>query len=189
MTAALRGYPLAVEALAHIELDPDSWDQGEWSIVYTSGDYGRTLESFGRGEPLAQPHCSTSFCLAGWANLIGGARHEWVLDEAGDELVRWYPFVYDQSGNRVTASESAAELLQLSAIRADYLFDGDLDISRLYERVSWAYQVPLLQIRTDVQVRIDVLAAEKDPADFLGELGPDVARTNLAIPLPERTDA
>jgi hypothetical protein len=181
-TEPLRGYPLVVEALAHIELDPRSWDQSQWAMAITTAIEGAKSPEV----PQQAPDCGTQFCLAGWVNLLGGRRLRWRNSDmyenpAGVWKRYWHGDVLDEEGIRRSPSASAVELLEVAdspGFYSDYLFSGSLNLEDLHYRVARTWRVTVDQLAVDIRARMEQLQAEMTFPE--GRLGTILALANTA---------
>lgn len=158
MTIALRGYELAVTAMAHIELDPASWDQAVWGKAATT-DTGR-LTSDGDSPPvdplLAVDACGSSFCFFGWSVLLAGKKLNWSRRNVFDEKVTW---MADCAGDDETSIGFVArELLELddrNIYEPQRLSESTNTLPQLYRLLAEMYGVKKGDLRRAVMRRME----------------------------------
>jgi hypothetical protein len=144
-----KGYWLAVDVLAHIELDPASWDQGSWAKSRNSVAPRPT-----------EPGCGTGMCFAGWAVTLGAInpqdRIKWI-DEGtyGGEPI----WVGNTTKSGLIVSERASRLLELET--NPELFAGRNNLHDLYREVAVAYnKYNIQEVIDDVAWRMKEVRAE-----------------------------
>lgn len=94
--------------LAHIEAEPEKWDQKDW-------------------------RCGTGMCFAGWAATLAGGKWAYGPDETGRDMLAAEP-EDDELSRRlgtIQAADRAQRLLGLNEWDADELFDGGNDLDDL----------------------------------------------------------
>lgn len=174
-TEELRGYPLAVEALAHITLDPPSHLQEVWAKVEVDGD-------FEGADPIDAPGaCATRFCLAGWVNILAGRQTLWRLHGNAAGSV-WYGDFVNVDGLKRSQETSATDLLELEYQDPSQLFYGPESVPGLVAAVAELYDTAVPTVQADVDARVAGLAAttEFEP----GQLGLLTARAHHVPELP-----
>jgi hypothetical protein len=100
-----------------IETDPDHWKQRSWRH---DGDFSpERVKDQESGENVLVTSCNTSFCFAGWACQLEGAK--WVtvahvlLEPGENDGTSDYP-------GAISASQRATRLLGLTRYEAEDLF-------------------------------------------------------------------
>ncbi|HEY2193634.1 MAG TPA: hypothetical protein VGH76_15255 [Actinomycetospora sp.] len=99
----------------HIRKFPDLHNQACWAegVAIDSVDWIGARET--EADLRAGEVCGTAFCFAGWAALLDG----WHQCRGDCES-----FVVDETGHVQHMEYAARESLGLTAVQADYLFDG-----------------------------------------------------------------
>lgn len=153
---------LLVDVLAHIDLQPDSWNQGLWGATYVIPD------SVG-----AMNECGTAFCVAGWALMLSGEPLEWGMTESGAFQgrnmligVRSDPYLgVASAAKRVLGVEGRYCIDQVEDRELD-LFDGDNDLETVYVAACLLFGIDRDDLDHSVKLRSEALrlAREKVPA-------------------------
>jgi hypothetical protein len=98
-----------------VEEGTTGWDQSQWALSQTNPSKRETPEE----------SCGTSFCFAGWAAVLDGARLFWNERIANSGAAVW---VADEvllpDGDVEFIWEYAQKLLELTDQEADVLFYG-----------------------------------------------------------------
>lgn len=153
-----RNVAALIEALAHIERDPNAWNQSSWmDLKLESGKI-----------------CATAGCLAGWICLTSGVGHP--LLNANQMKTVLTPGVEEDAyswvrpdGVHISIDTYAMQLLGFTADddddddddslsdRFDELFSGSADIDDLYSRGADLLEVDETRLRQQVAERVKQL--------------------------------
>lgn len=133
------------KVLEHIDVHPELWHQGSWRIPMLNGDIVRLFPSPKRGlqeiaAELANPDCTTAFCLAGWAVELSGAH--WASDDPLSSFTQYQGVLEDNE--LVSVQQKATKLLGLTDLEAEVLFRGDNEralVQKLVDMIKQARQV------------------------------------------------
>lgn len=117
MSAPVVNDALFVAVLAQIEREPETWDQGDWGPI--------------------GPVCNTSYCFAGWAAVLSGAKQRFLVDGNGDVLAQFGRRKEKVSAAAVRLLGIKPELRSWYDDSASHLFDESNDLDDLY-RISAA---------------------------------------------------
>jgi len=101
MSAPKPNAELAYLVLDHIDAHPEQWDQGRWISRPDGAD------------------CGTAGCFAGWACMLSGNQPDWTMSNG-----KWTNTV-TADGYWKYVGDRAAELLGISEVDAEMLFDAD----------------------------------------------------------------
>ena len=181
---------LLIDSLAHIELEPELWNQEVWlepkGTIRVSPERVQEVRDADHWDRVLlddteiTASCGTACCLAGWANLLGGARVTWlvpgylevddngVLNTGADVDVHEVRlpdgYVYREPGN------AAEELLDINRFTSDYrdLFYCENDLDDLYEIAADIFGVPESELRERVAARVADLRAQRESAGVQG---------------------
>lgn len=155
---------LLIDVLAHILLDPESWNQGTWAGVQnvdTPPDQ--------KINPLA-PACGTSFRFAGWTCIVNGDRFEWPSEIGGEGAD--ISNVIAPGGEVFGIAYRAGEVLGLTGSQREALFAAGNDLDALFQFTARVlagvtvylddnYDVDETELRGAVDARVLELQAER----------------------------
>lgn len=170
--ATVANLKLLVEVLAHVELDPDSWNQGCWlggpgKLVLTE----KLPEQYKYEGELSLPNdelesllgvsCETAACIAGWACLLSGAAPRWngyFYTEEEETFLEMNGEWVDFNGEPRQPAELAMELLEIESQTDDFgsdLFSAQNGKEEVYEIAANIFRVTPddLEILVDKHVR------------------------------------
>ena len=110
--------PLMRKVLAHIDAEPDSWEQGGWGVRWSSTS-GTNFIDMSERKTVDDMSCGTAFCFAGHTALIEGWQPlRW--EESGDASLAWI----NDDGEQQMIEYIALDALGLTAGEAELLFSG-----------------------------------------------------------------
>jgi hypothetical protein len=107
--------PLMWKVLEHIEAHPEEWDQGFWGVQWG-----------------VQRDCTTTYCFAGWACVIGG--NDQQQPHLLNDGVRTH--LIDETVGGSEIADEAIELLGIDTDAATVLFDNHNTLDDLRELVE-----------------------------------------------------
>lgn len=165
---------LLVDALAHIECEPQTWDQGSWAKY--------TAEGISEGPiDVTLGDCGTAGCLAGWAATLSGLKPKWNLLVTSFINGKPYQFwgaetVCLPDGTHTTYETAATDLFGLETpyVVDDHwckacdgeghsLYQGDNSKEELYELSSLLFNIPQDELHLKVDARVsELLLAEEE---------------------------
>lgn len=129
MTEATINRNLFIDALAHIELDPSTWNQDHWAQIELDDPSAKLPTKI---DPLA-PACGTAFCFAGWTTVLSGDEMAWKQDK--DDPLSYLDTARVVCDGEITSVERAA-IKHLGVSNIGELFDGSNTLEVLYQYVA-----------------------------------------------------
>jgi len=176
---------LFIEVLAHVELEPETWQQANWMSApplhlqldklpeerQVLGQFDLSQEEV---ESVHGVACGTAACIAGWACLLSGARPRWYANSYPAENVAIVSVDnrnVEYKGRIHTVNDLAHRLLGMAVLspetRSD-LFDGKNTKDEVY-RISAEYlDLPMSELHRLVDERVEGILADR--AELLAEL-------------------
>jgi hypothetical protein len=144
----MKSYPLLWKIYDHIVDDEDHWFQRRWAtlvnpVPYLALDYDEVPKTYISGfdardddfiieGALVNPNlCDTAFCVAGHA--VNMTHNAWfILDTEGIS----FGFLDIDTGEILSISEAAREVLGLDYDEANRLFDADNDLEKIHAIIT-----------------------------------------------------